>query len=264
MSRQNVLKYVLPFAGIAVLLLLAAWAFRLPPVDALTQRDGPPVAGPSQPVAQVAGYPYDVIQVSGTGTAPGTPDIANLALGVSVRDKTVADAKATADASVQAILTALKDNGVADKDRTTSGFRVYPDYDYTDQGRVLRGYEVTYKLKVTVRSIETTGAVIDAAITAGGDNVVFDRLAYSFSDTAAMESKARQAAVTDMRGKAAEMARFSGRQLGKLMVISESSIPVDQLFGAAREFAAMATDSSSFPVGEEEIRVTVHGVYELR
>ena len=262
MSRQIALKYILPVAGVALLLLLAAWAFRLPPVAALTERAGPPVASPSQPVAQVAGYPYDVIQVSGRGTATGTPDIANLALGVSVTDKTVAGAKATADASVQAILTALKDNGVADKDRTTSGFSVYPAYDYTDQGRVLRGYEVDYNLKVTVRSIETTGAVIDAAITAGGDNVVFDSLVYSFSDTSAMESKARQAAVTDMRGKAAEMARFSGRQLGPLMVISES--PVAEAFDAVREFAALAYDSSSFAVGEEEISITVYGVYELR
>ena len=262
MSRQNVLKYALPFAGIAVLLLLAAWAFRLPPVAALTQRDGPPVAVTSQPVAQVAGYPYDVIQVSGTGTATGTPDIANLALGVVVDDETVAGAKATADTSVQAILTALKDNGVADKDITTSNFRVYEDYDYTERGRVRLGYVVEYDLRVTVRSIDTTGAVIDAAITAGGDNVVFDHLAYSFSDTAAMESQARKAAVTDMRGKAAEMARFSGRQLGKLKVISES--PVAEAFGAVREFAALAYDSSSFAVGEEEIFITVYGVYELR
>ena len=179
--------------------------------------------------------------------------------------KTVADAKATADASVQAILTALKDNGVADKDRTTSGFRVYPDYDYTDQGRVLRGYEVSYNLKVTVRSIDTTGAVIDAAITAGGDNVVFDRLAYSFSDKTAMELKARQAAVADMRSRAAQMAQFSNRRLGDLMAISESPMP--EVFGAVREVAvqaAMFADSNSIVVGEDEIRVTVHGVYELR
>ena len=265
MTRQNALKYILPVCGVLILALLAAWAFRLPPVSALTERGSTPVAGQSQPVGQIAGYGYDTISVSGTGTATGTPDIANLALGVSVRDKTVAGAKATADASVQAILTALKDNGVADKDITTSNFRVYEDYDYTDRGRVRLGYVVDYDLKVTVRSIDSTGAVIDAAITAGGDNVVFDRLAYSFSDKTGMELKARQAAVKDMRGKAAQMAGFSGRQLGKLMVISES--PVAEVFGTVREVAAQAAmfaDSSSLPVGEDEIRVTVHGVYELR
>ena len=262
MSRQIALKYVLPVAAVALLLLLAAWAFRLPPVSALTGRDAPAAAVSPQPGEQVTGYAYDVVQVSGTGMATGTPDIAKLDLGVSVSSKTVADAKSTADASVKAILTALNDNGVADKDRTTSNFRVYGDYDYTDRGRVLRGYVVDYDLRVTVRSIASTGAVIDAAIAAGGDYVVFDRLAYSFSNKAAMESKARKAAVNDMRIKAQQMAQFSGRQLGKLMVVSES--PISEAFGTVREFAAMAADSGSIAVGEEEIRVTVHGVYELR
>ena len=263
MTRQNALKYILPICGVLLLALLAAWAFRLPPVSALTERGSPPVAGPSQPVEQVAGYSYDVIQVAGTGTATGTPDIANLALGVSVRSTPVADAKESADDAVQAILTALKANGVADKDITTSNFRVYEDYDYTDQGRVRLGYVVDYDLKVTVRSIDSTGAVIDAAIAAGGDYVVFDRLSYSFSDKAAMERKARQAAVAELRGKAAQLAQFSNRRLGDLVAITEN--PVGDVFDSAfRELAAATTDSTPIMVGEESVTVIVSGVYELR
>ena len=268
MSRQNAVKYVLPVAPVAAVLLLAllaAWAFKLPPVAALTGQDTPAATiNTTLPTEQTAGYPYDVIQISGTGTATAKPDLAILSLGVSVTATTVAEARTQAATSMKAVLDALAANGVATADIQTTRFDVYADYeyDYDQDRRIFLGYVVSNGVNVTVRKIDSLGAVIDAAIAAGGNDIEFDWLDYGFSDSAALERKARKAAVADMQDKAGQLAEFSGRQLGNLKVISET--PVADVFGSVREFAALAADSTPIMVGEEEISVTIHGVYELR
>ena len=49
-----------------------------------------------------------------------------------------------------------------------------------------------------------------------------------------MERKARQAAVANMKGKATQLAQFSGRTLGDLMVISET--PIGDVFSGRSVF----------------------------
>ena len=264
MTLQNVLKYVLPVCGVLLLALLAAWAFRLPPVSALTEQGSGRAAGRSQPVGQIAGYGNDIISVSGTGAVTAKPDLAALTLGVSVTAGTVAAAREKAATSMTAVLAALAANGVAEKDIQTTHFRVHRDYEYGSNGRTFLGYEVGNVINVTVRNTDSLGAVIDSAIAAGGDYIEFNRLDYGFSNTAALEQQARKAAVADMKSKAAQLAQFSNRRLGDLMVISESPIP--EVFGAVhfREFVAAAADATPILVGEESVSVTVHGVYELR
>ena len=266
MTRQNALKYILPVCGVLILALLAAWAFRLPPVSALTERGSTPVAGPSQPVGQISGYGYDTISVSGTGTATGELDLAMLSLGVSVTKSTVAEAREQAAGSMTAVREALVANGVAENDIQTTHFSVHSEYDWSTGERKFKGYKVSNGLTVTVRDIEAVGTVIDAAIVAGGNDIEFNSLRFSVSDTTALEKKAREDAVNDMRGKARQLALFSGRPLGKLKVISET--PIADAFETTREFAgALAADAgTSTPIspGMHVETVTVYGVYELR
>ena len=268
MSYQIPLKYILPAFVALLVLLIAAWAFGLSPVAALTERDKTEPATFVEGDNQFAGFGYDVIQVSGTGTATGTPDLANLSLGVSVTADTVAAARDQAATSMQEVMQALADNGVESSDIQTSHFGVHPQYDWNRSTgeEEFQGYKVTNRLNVTVRDTETVGTIIDAVIAAGGNDIEFNYLSFAFSDTATLEKQARQAAVADMHAKALQLAQFSGRQKGKLLIISEN--PVPDIFGATREFAAaFAADSgagTSISVGEDEVTVSVHGVFELR
>ena len=269
MSRQIALKYVLPIAAVALLILLAAWAFQLPPVSAITGRDAPAAStNAAFPPEQPAGYRYDVINVSGTGKATEKPDVAMLSLGVSVTKKSVADARTQAATSMQAVTKALTDNGVADTDIQTTHFSVNEEWDWSGDSRVFKGYIVSNEISAKVRAIDTVATVMDAAVTAGGDATRFHGLSFGFSDAkrAALKQKARQAAVADMQTKALQLAQFSGRQPGKLQVISEIAIgdvaaPIAEAAGLARAFADAPTLIS---VGESDVTVTVSGVYELR
>ena len=269
MSRQIALKYVLPFAAVALLILLAAWAFRLPPVAALTGQDTPAAIEPLVPYPERS-YASDVISVSGYGRVVGTPDQAHLSVEVSVLAATVAEARETMAAKTEAVLTALRDSGITDDDMATSHLSVYEEHDWTESGRRSLGYRVSNGISVTISNVDSVGTVIDAAITAGGDDVRLNGLSFTFSDTtrANMERKARQLAVQNMRNKAVQLAQFGGRNIGLLREVSETDYGVGAVAESlGRGLAAAASfDAAPTPIlpGESEISVFVTGVYELR
>ena len=239
-----------------------------PTAASQTGDGGTAAAVAGSPPAKSDGADYDVLQVSGLGKASGTPDLANLSLGVSVTDDTVADARSAAAEAMADVLAALKAEGVADADVTTSHFQIYQDYDYGPEGREPLGYTVSNGVNVKVRQIDDVAAVIDAAVAAGGDYIEFNHISFAFSDTAAMEKEARQAAVANMQEKAGQLAEFAGRELGDLKMLSEGSsnagvFPYNRLLGFGAESAAMAYDTA-IAVGEDDIAVVVHGVYELK
>lgn len=257
---------MLRFGGplLAGLILLAAVACGFQPRPAALAGGLPANAG-DVPPGQAAAYPHDAIQVAGFGRASGVPDVATLSMGVSVTDETVAEARSAAAGAMDKVISALRRQGILSSDIATSHFRIHPEYDYGPDGRNQEGYTVRNGVIVTLRQTDKVAAVIDAAVAAGGDHFLFNNLDFSFSDTAAMERKAREAAVADMQEKAAQLAEFAGRELGDLKLISEgSSGSAGQYyrgFGVMAESAAFDTPISA---GESEIIVTVHGVYELK
>jgi uncharacterized protein YggE len=113
------------------------------------------------------------------------------------------------------------------------------------------------------------GPIIDAAVAAGGDDIVFNRLSFSFADTSAMEQKARDRAVADLEAKAERLARAAGRELGDLKLLTEG---VGGFGGGGifQEAALFALDSAAsfgrdtpITAGEGEVTVVVFGIYEL-
>ena len=218
-------------------------------------------------VNQVDVDDVDIVEVAGVGSAVGIPDIAVLSLGVSVTADTVSEARNTAAATAQKVVDALMENSVAAEDISTVRFTIRPDYDYSQNETRFKGYTVVNSLRVTVREISAVGDVIDASIAAGGDNIVFNNLDFAFSETGALEMEARENAVQDMSEKAAQLARFAGRELGDLKKISENAGGGRQFGGVEYQaYAVEAADFADTPIsaGQDAITVLVYGVYELR
>ena len=265
MPYQNTAKYTLLALALALLLLAAAWMFNLPPVSALTDRNQDAAASQPPIGDQLTGDSNHVVQVSGRGTATGTADLAELSLGVSVNAETVVQARETAAETMTKVRTALTDEDIDEDDIATSYFRIHPNYEYGPDGREQDGYTVSNGLDVTVRDIDEVGAVIDAAVTAGGDHIVFNDLSFVISDTTELEKEAREAAVQNMADKAAQVAEFAERELGDLKIVSET--PIGDTGGAIFERALSAPAGAAFDtpisVGESTITVVIYGVYEL-
>lgn len=206
------------------------------------------------------------IHVTGNGSVVGEPDIATLNLGVSVEKKTVAEAREAAAVAMTAVIDALKARGIAENDIQTERFSIYPQYDYTENGRVLRGYSVNNTVSAKVRALENLSGVIDDAAQAGGDIVVVNAIQFMIEDTTPLQTQARGLAVKDAEAKAQTLADASGVTLGKPITITETSHAASPPIAFARE-AAFAEDSalSSTPIeaGELTVTVSITIVYEI-
>jgi uncharacterized protein YggE len=77
-----------------------------------------------------SGYPMNTITVTGSGSASGTPDIANLEIGVEMTDPDVATAFEQTNVTVEAVINALIEVGVAREDIRTANVNIYQEDHY--------------------------------------------------------------------------------------------------------------------------------------
>lgn len=220
-----------------------------------------------QIVTPLLSSPADrTVHVTGSGSVIGEPDIATLNLGVSAEKASVEDAREAAASAMTSVIESLKANDVAEKDIQTENFSIYPQYDYTDNGRVLRGYRVNNTVSTKVRELESLSDIIDDAAGAGGDIVVVNSIQFMIEDSTALQTQARALAVKNAEAKAQTLAEASGVTLGKPVTITETTYGESPPIAFA-ESAALADDSarSSTPVQAGELTVTVNVtiVYEI-
>ena len=186
-----------------------------------------------------------------------------LQLGVEVERRTVAAAREAAAASQQAIIEALKANGVDEKDIQTVRFSVQPRYDSPNRVRVLSGYNLSNVVSITVREIDKASAAIDAAVAAGGDSVVVQGISFAIDDPTDLREEARRAAVEDAKERASQLADAAGVKLGRPISIVESGFTPFPQLGIGGELFARADTATPIQAGELDIVVSVNILYAI-
>lgn len=222
-------------------------------------------AGCSQkaPTVNVTNDPTGAQQgvvVSGRGRTSGAPDTVSVSIGVSIKRPAAPAAIADGAASAQRVIDALKGAGVAEKDIRTTNYSLNQEFRYPEGGSpVPDGFRVSNQVIAKIRTMDTVGAVIDAATAAGGDDAVVQGLSFSLDDDTEALATAREAAYADAKSKAEQFAELSGRKLGAVVSIDHrvtppTTTPVGEQLAYARDAAAMATPVQP---GEVDTEVTV-------
>jgi uncharacterized protein YggE len=198
------------------------------------------------------------ITVTATGQVKGTPDVAEVTVGVSARGRSAADALATANDRAAKVITALRDGGVQEDDVQTSGLSVQPTYG--DDGTVT-GYEVTNLVNARLRDIPRTGEILDAVARVAGDEIRLQGISFSIDDDSALLATARTRAVKRARAQAEQLADAAGVELGAVRSIDEGTVaaPYDtRTYGAADA-------SSSMPIepGTQTLSLQATVVFEI-
>lgn len=169
-------------------------------------------------------FPANTITVVGVGSASGTPDVANMVIGVRTIDPNVASAFTINNQTVQTVIESVVNAGVAREDVST--FSIYAFVNNNPGGFADPAnpppptYEVTNDLQIIVRDTSIVGNVIAAAVSAGANNI--SGLNFSFSNQDQLESQARTQAIADARAQAEEYAALANVQLGEILVIDET------------------------------------------
>jgi uncharacterized protein YggE len=205
------------------------------------------------------------IAVTGEGKVTGTPDVAILTLGVSTIQPTVAAARDTAATTMRALVDAVKNNGVAEKDVQTTQFNIYPEYDYSQGGNGrLVGYRLTNTVTVKVRDIDKTSDVLDSATAAGGDMTQVQGISFTIDDPSALKDQAREEAVNDAKAHAQTLADTAGVKLGDPISISETSVTPYQ-YGDTLKALPSTAGGTSTPIeaGELDVDLTVQVIFAI-
>jgi uncharacterized protein YggE len=198
------------------------------------------------------------ITVSGEGRVYATPDTAVVILGVQNQATDLTTAQGDAARTMNALQAAVKAKGVPDNRIKTVSYYEMINYDDKQPNRPVTGYVVTDMIQVSVKPVDQVGAVIQAALNAGANQV--QGVSFTLEDTAAAVQQARQQAMDDAHGKAMQLAQLGGVTLGQPISISEgvsepsTPQPVKSVTSAAAGAAAVAP---SIEGGQTLVDVTV-------
>ncbi len=198
-----------------------------------------------------------LVTVTGEATVTAAPDAAVIRVGVSSQGKT---ARAASDANAKemtAVLAAINQSGVADRDVQTSWLSLQPQYDPSKAGAArLIGFQANNQVTVKIRDIGKLPAVLDRAIAAGANEM--SGIEFVVSEQSKLLDKARAAAIADAYRKAELYANAAGMKVGRVAAIAEEgSAPPSPVFRTMRAAA------SPIAPGEQTLRAVVTVSYEL-
>ncbi len=221
----------------------------------------------------------DTIVVSGKGEITAKPDLATVSFSVTEDNMDVSKATVAVDTKIKKILEALKTDGIEEKDIKTTGYNIYPKYDYVvykggiapgdsyqypNGKQTLTGYEVTQSIEVKVHDISKAGKVVADLGFYGATNLYGPNFTNENYDELVLQ--ARDEAIAKAREEAKRLAKALGVRLVKIVAFSENgNYPI--MYGRAETM--MAKDSSApsaatLPTGENTITSNVSITYEIR
>jgi uncharacterized protein YggE len=198
------------------------------------------------------------ITVTGVGSISVVPDAVRFNATVSALASTNAAALSSASKSASAVRAALKDKGIAVKDIRSANISVYPEYNWTQEaGTKITGYRASQSFDVLVRKASTAGTIIEAVVTAGGDNVQLGGVIPTTLNPSLATEEARAAAVANAKSKASSYAKLLGTSIGKVLFLEEQSSPIySSPFPMAKAGAADAA-AVEIDLGEQDVTVTI-------
>jgi uncharacterized protein len=197
------------------------------------------------------------INVTGNAQVILAPDIAYISIGVHSEAKSATEAVANNNTQTQAVIDAIKGQGVDAKDIQTTNFNVYQQEKYSPSGEDLGAYFMTDNtVYVTMRDITKIGDILDASISAGANNIY--GITFDVQDKEAALASGRDQAMADAKAQAEELAKGAGATLGAVQSISYySSVPTPIYYDTKAAAPAAVGGGGSVPVSAGQLTLTV-------
>lgn len=199
-----------------------------------------------------------LVTVTGEATVSVAPDAAVIRIGVTTAGKTAREASEVNARQMTAVLAAIRQSGIPDRDVQTSFLSVQPQYNPNESGTArLTGFQVTNRVTVTIRDVDSLPAILDRAIAAGANEM--SGIEFIVTEQSKMLDQARSEAIADARRKAELYAQAAGARLGPVISIAEDgpSPPPRPVMQAMRAGAVPVAP------GEQTLRATVTVSYQL-
>jgi uncharacterized protein YggE len=215
---------------------------------------------PVQPQASPGG-----VSVVGEGIIQAQPDVARITVGADVTDPSLANAQAQAAQRMDAVVSKLKADGIADTDIRTVNYSVTPQYDQSQNGQgQLRGYEVQNQVEIRTTNVSGLGSLLDDAVSSGATRIF--GISFEASDMESLKNQARDQAMANASAKAQQLAKDAGVTLGRPVSIDESDAGGVNPVQAVTPRLAAAPAAATTPVqpGQLQVSTTVRVTYAIQ
>ncbi|NQX46975.1 SIMPL domain-containing protein [Paenibacillus tritici] len=209
----------------------------------------------------------NIVNVVGKGELSIKPDIAYLSIGVSTTADTAQEAQKGTAGKIAKLTALFKTTwGVADKDIQSTQFNVQPNYTYTEKdGQKVKGYNAQHTLQVSYRDLTKVGQLLDAASTAGANNI--GNVRFAIEDPSAFEAQVIDKAMQNADVKAAAIAKAAKRGLGQVVTVIQNDDGNHPVVYAEANMQKASMDSaagSSVEPGEVKVTTLLNVTYELK
>jgi uncharacterized protein YggE len=216
-----------------------------------------PALAQTMPVAPAVIPDGTLLDVTATGKTTRVPDLATIRAGVVTQAATAAAALSDNANRMSAVLSALKRAGIQPRDIATANVSLQPQYRYEDnKPPVITGYQATNNVSIRFRDIAKSGAILDALVAQGANQIDGPNLSLDQPDAALDE--ARVDAVKRAQARAQLYAKAAGLSVSRILTIAEGG----EIAGPPppmpvyRMAAAKAADTQVMP-GESDVTVTI-------
>ena len=225
-----------------------------------------PAAATAQAMAPVAVLSGTRLDISATGEVTRVPDLAIISAGVQTLQPTATAAIEENAERMERVRAALKRAGIADRDIQTSSINLNPEYVY-DQNRPprLTGYRATNTVNVKFRDLKRTGAILDALVAQGANQINGPNLTIDKPEAAYDEARIK--AIAAGQARAELYARALGKRVVRLLSVSESGAyvpPPMPMAAYARDMSAQAVSKTEIDPGTQQLQVNLNMSFELQ
>lgn len=167
----------------------------------------------------------ETVTVNGEAKSKQKNQIATFTAGVDALKDNKDDAIKEVNTKVDALIKAVKDFGIDESDIKTQNMSVYQQEEsYYDNGvqKMRKGqWRINNSVEIVLRQVEKASDLANLLTGSGANNVYGPN--FSFEDTNQAEKDLFEAAMKDAKEKAEMLAKVSGRKLGKVVNINETS-----------------------------------------
>jgi uncharacterized protein len=219
----------------------------------------PPALGSSSTTKVGEGTVVEkTFSISGLGVVYAKADKAIVTLGAYTEDKLASKAIDENAALMTSVIKALKAMGFTDDDIQTTGYSVYPNYNW--EVRQVISYQVTNMIQVKVTDLDKVGDVIDTATGAGANRV--DNVSFGLKDetSAKMKLDAYKSAIADAKAKSDVITSGLGISIKGVQSVSESSYSSPIYYGGM-DYAGISKSSTPIMNSNLSVTVTLNIVY---
>jgi uncharacterized protein YggE len=197
------------------------------------------------------------IQVTGTATLSAPPDQAVLVLAVRTQATSATQAAADNAVTMTNVLAALSNLGIDKNSIETVSYTLSPVYDQTTSSKVI-GYTVRNAIQVTLTDFSLVGKALDAAVSAGANEVQGIMFTLSSTTLATLQKQALGQALQDADGQARAMASNLG-----VSIVGPISVSPGYSFQPNTLTFSAASQPTPIQPATLQVTVTVQVTYQF-